>query len=603
MPPLFTGFGAAATPTPAAPASAFGGFGSAPTPAGGGLFGSTPNPAAAPTGGIFGGAPAPGAGGLFGNPAPTPGGLFGGGTTPAPAPFAFGGTFGPTPAPSTNFGSGFGARSPAPFGATPAPAAGFDGFWAPSPAPFGPAPATGFGAQSTMAATAPVGMSGQALYSHLPADQKRVLDDVHKAMMNHRRTIATVSNMAPQLLEERAQADAGAGGSKGLTLVQQVNRIKSQVEQLKYQLRTLQESLHFQKEQEGKNVSMAIAHALWPTEFAARQNGITVTQPPSIQAASLSEEEKKQEENERIQRELFDRASLHVDQLRRMPSPYLWDLIHEMEGRAKQLQGQLQSLKEAAATPKLQGGGNTLQNILAVVEMQEQAIWKVGTDIANVHAKVDQLRRTYTLFEKGDNVLHMEREREMQHERMLEQRQKMQLIQTLPNAAAGTLGTTAPAPLGGGLFGSSRAAPAPTGLFGSNPAPAPGGLFGGSAPAPTSSGGLFGATAPSPGLFGGQTPAPSPGLFGAPTPAPATSGITGFNFGATPGAAPTPAAPAPALGGGLFGGATPAPPPGGAPSFGVSGAPATSWATSSFGATASTPKSKGRKSRSTSRRS
>jgi len=96
-------------------------------------------------------------------------------------------------------------------------------------------------------------------------------------------------------------------------------------------------------------------------------------------------------------------------------------------------------------------------------------------------------------------------------------------------------GTTAaaPAPTGGGLFGSTSTAPAPSsgGLFGSTtPAPAPtttggGGLFGSTTPAPATTGG-FGATpaaaaAPSTSLFGG---------FGAPSPAaqaPSTTNVFG----------------------------------------------------------------------------
>lgn len=160
-----TGFGAASTfgkpattslfgGAPAAPAPAFGGFGSttpapafsapAPTP---GLFGGSPAPAPA-----FGAAPAPAFGGFgatpapaFGAPAPTPG-LFG---SPSPA-LAFGS---PTPAPAF----GFGAPAPSAFGA-PAPAPGLFGSSPAAPAPFGAAPAPGgsiFGGSGFGAAPAP----------------------------------------------------------------------------------------------------------------------------------------------------------------------------------------------------------------------------------------------------------------------------------------------------------------------------------------------------------------------------------------------------------------------------------------------------------------
>eukprot|EP00980_Cylindrotheca_fusiformis_P003127 scaffold721_cov131-Cylindrotheca_fusiformis.AAC.17 len=108
---------------------------------------------------------------------------------------------------------------------------------------------------------------------------------------------------------------------------------------------------------------------------------------------------------------------------------------------------------------------------------------------------------------------------------------------TPSSGPAPAFGAPAPAPSGGGLFGSSPA-PASGSLFGT-PAPAPGGsLFGSS---PNNSGSLFGSNtpAPAPGLFG----APSPGgsLFGASSPAP-----SGSLFGASPASSGLFGTPAPA---------------------------------------------------------
>lgn len=583
--PLFGasfGGGGGGGSTSAPPAPTFGGFGSsasAPTPTTGGLFGSSPAPAGG-SGGLFGSsstpsaAPTSGFGGFGTTTTPalssTGGGLFGGGTTPSPAP-AFGtGLFGSsTPAPAPSSTGGFSSGS-------------FGGFGTPAPAPaqafgsFGMQPPTAatslFAPQPVPAPTVPAGIAGQAFYSQLTQDQKNVLDEVHKAMMNHGRALASVSNMVPQLLEKgtvgASSADV-AGGGQNTTLPQQMTNIKTQIDRLNNQIRSILENLHMQKEEAGKCASMATAYALWPTEALAKRNGITIERP---QSRLLTEEEKKQEDNEKVIQEIFDRARLRVDELQRMPSPYMWDLITEMEHRAHQLHGQLHSLQQATAAHKKMKEfeaaaktDNTVEQIVQIVSMHDSMITKVRDDLARAHIKVDELRRMYSLLETGENVIHAERERAIQRERMLEQRQRMQLIKSL----------STPTTIQGSSSTPSTPAAAPPGFgFGSSPAPAQAfGGFGGTTPAPAPSGGsLFSSTtttAPSPASgsafsFGG----------GSSTPAPATG--SAFGFGST-----TPPAPAP---GGIF--STPAEAPGAAPAF---------------GATSLTPKSKQR-SRSTRRR-
>jgi len=579
-PPTFGGFGS--TP-PAAPA-----LGGAPAPGGTSLFGNTPAPTA--TGGLFGSAPAPGGGSLFGGGTPAPSATapasgFGfGGTTPAPAGGGlFGGTGTPA-APASAFGGGggglFGSSTPAPSSTGGFGGGGFGGFGTPVPGPaatsaFGtqqPTAASPFAPQPVPAPTVPAGMAGQAFYSQLAPDQKNVLDEVHKAIMNHGRTLASVSNMAPQLLEKNASsasADA-AGGGQNLTLPQQLTNIKNQIEQLNNRITSIQENLIVQREESGKTASMATAYALWPTESLAKRNGVTIERS---QSKSLSQEEKKQEDNEKVIQEIFDRARLRVDELQRMPSPYVWDLITEMESRTQQINGQLHSLEKAAAAhttmkqfEAASSSGNTVEQIVAAVSMQDRVMAKVKDDLARAHFKVDELRRMYSLLETGKNVLQLERERASQRERMLEQRQRMQLIKTLSastgqGAPATTLSAPTPAPSAFGGLGSTTPATSGFGNFGSTPAPAPSfGGFGSSTPAPApTGGGLFASTTTS-------TPAPAPGssfgFGGAPAAAtnPASGGGFGFGAAATPAPAPgglfstpaaTPGAPAP-----LFGGAS-----------------------------------------------
>lgn len=612
-------FGSSSTPT-AAPAPA---FGTAPAP--GGLFGSSA-PAPAPgSGGLFGSsAPAPAPGGLFGSSAPasTSGGLFGS-STQAPAP-AGGGLFG-APAPAPASGGLFGAPAKAPssgglFGAPgPAPASG-GLFGAPVPAPGGlfgasvPTPTTGslFGARAPSAfGAAPLAASAGSLaghmpYASLPQDQKNNLDSVYQAIMNHKRTILAVSTMAPRLLDASTQqADAGGGGQE-VPLSVTAKQLSEKLQHTEQEIKSLRDSMMHTKRLYETSTTQAIRHAQWPTEFVAMRVGVTLNSSTKAQKApsTTKEEQKKTEEFNRHLKELLDREMTHTDQIYRMPSPYLWQCVEEMEGRAQSLQAQLQSLSQ---TLEISRQVSTEEfDVIKVIQLQEESIWSVAADLARVHAKIEELRQAYNLQEKGINVLEEERQESIRYQEQMGQQLRALMVKTLPTASA-----TGPVPApGGGLFGSSTPAPAPVGsLFGKSPSSAfgssstGGGLFGSSTPAPApANGGLYGAPAPAGGgLFGSTTPAPAPaggGLFGAPAPAPASGGGL---FGAP---APAPAfgatilAPTPASAtGGHFGAA-----PAAAPAFGATPAPATGGLFGSTSTSAATPKSKSRSRSSSSRR-
>lgn len=623
-------FGTTSTPTaaPAAPS-----FGAAPAPGGARppAFGAAPAPSA------FGAAPAPATGGLFGAPSPAPVGLFGA-QAQAPAPSAFGaapasgGLFGSTPSPAP--GGFFGASAPAAgglFGNAPAPAPG-GLFGAPAPATGGlfgtPAPApSAFGAAPQLTIAPAANLAGYMPYSSLPQDQKNNIDAVYQAMMNHKRTILAVSTMAPKLLDVSTQQADVIGGQQ-LPLPITVRRLTGEVQKLEHQFKSLHNSMMHSKQMYETTTTQAIHYAKWPSEFVATRVGATLTNNnnsndrnanAATAASSTEEVRKKTEEFNRRLKELLDRETIHADQIVRMPSPYLWQLVEEMERRFLILQNQLQSLKETLDI-KNQVSSEEF-DVLGIIQLQEKSIWNVAAKITQVHAKVDELRQLYNQNEKGINVLEEAQHQEKKHNYQLGQRMTTLMVKTLPSnpaaagpapaTAGGLFGTPAPAPVGslfgnypaaasGSLFGTpstgsslfGSSAPAPTGgsLFGAAPAPATGGLFG-AAPAPAT-GGLFGAA-----------PAPAAGgLFGA-VPAPAAiAPATGGLFGAAP-AAPTPAsgglfgAPTPATGG-LFG-ATPAPAFGAIPApaasaFGAAPAPAAGGLFGSTTAAAATPKSKSR---------
>jgi outer membrane murein-binding lipoprotein Lpp len=380
-----------------------------------------------------------------------------------------------------------------------------------------------------------------------------------------------VSSMAPKLLDKPQQADVAAG-TQELPLVPHVQKLTSQVEQLQQQLKTLRQNVEYTKNLYETSTTQAFMFAQWPIEAVAVRRGIPLTKATTTM----------DKETQVKLRELMDRQMAHVDRVERMPSPYLWQVLEEMEQRIHNLKGQMESLNRALENSKQIPPESA--NVVTIIRMQEQAIWKVATSMAAVHSQVDQLRNDYRLYEKGTNVLELADQEERQFQQALDHKMREQMVKSLPAAGAprpgapapgGSLYGSAPAP-SGGLFGAPSPAPGGFG-FGNSPAPTPGGLFG-STPAPAPPGGIFGSTpAPAPGgsLFG-SNPAPAP-AFGAPAPAPATGG---FAFGNTP-----PAAPAP----GGFGSTPPAP----ASAFGgFASAPS---------ASVSTPKTKN-KSRSTRRR-
>ena len=309
------------------------------------------------------------------------------------------------------------------------------------------------------------------------------------------------------------------------------------------------------------STTQAICNAKWPTEFVAQRVGITLSNNEGNNRTATTPSSKEKEFDRQL-KALLDSEMIHTDQVSRMPSPYLWKTLEEMEERSRLLEGKLEHLKSCLEISKEVSTEEF--DIVAVVRLQEQTIWKVAADLTNVHTKIDQLRQLYNIHERGTNVLEAARLEEVIHRQQLDQQLKSMMVKNLPTtlpAAQGGAFSAAGAPAtGGGLFGSTTpnmAAPATGGLFGKSPTPATG-LFG-AAPAPVG-GGLFGA-APAPGgAFGA---APTPGLFGA-APAPVGGGL----FGAAPAPAGAFGSPAPIAGGGLFG-AAPA-----APAGGLFGAPA-----------------------------
>jgi hypothetical protein len=499
----------------------------APAPAAGGgfSFGGTANPAPAPGGFGFGSlAPAPSAKpSLFGSaPAPA-GGLFGS-STPASAPSGFGG-FGPAPASGASlFGtpapSSFGAASP-PFGS--APPTGSVGFGSAAPASFG-APQ----AAAPMVPAAP-GISSLTTYSDLPPQTKQAIDGIHEQMLRHRRTMMQVETMGPALLRDVKPGDA-AGGTM-FPLKGQLFDLERNLDALNDKIQKCGREAMVLKAKFEQSTLQSVTYGVWPIEALAARRGVQLsTVETAATDRTVQEELRKQ----------LDMQTAYVDRIEKIPSPFMWLQLADMEHRLTELTHMIQSLEQQLEMTKIVNNNG----VASVVQQQTEFLRRMDYAVARVHGSMEGLRKRYRLWERGPNILDKAIAEEESHRRRNSEQVKIAYLKGLqapqnsgpPSGAPATGDLFGSKPSAGGLFGSTPVpVPGVGGLFGSTPAPAGASLFG-SAPAPVG-GGLFGSTpAPAPaggGLFG-SAPAPTPagggGLFGsAPAPAPAGGNL----FGAT----------------------------------------------------------------------
>ena len=585
-----------ATPSAAAPST----FGAAPAPAPTAFpsFGGTPS-AAAPSTGFTG---------------------FGGASTPAPAAggFSFGGTPGTAaPAPSTAF-SGFGASStpaPAPaFGASPAtgafgsqaptsgafgtssfgaPSSTLGGFGSPAPAGFGTAPvAVGATPQQP-----PVAISGSTPYSALPQDLRQAIDTIHEAMMKHKKTMINLQSMAPALLldsQNPAQHGSILGSNSGTTSRQQQTPIAVTIRDLHQKIAVLEQATGLQtradscKDDYEKLIKQAVMFGRWQIEALAVRRGVHLKPLPTDQQQQQQQQQSTDGGNpnggqtsaKAQLQAVLDRQVAHVDRLERMPSPYLWQVLEDMEKRLADLKHHAWTVQQQLESSHR---SNEPADVSSIVLTQHRALHKIEALLSKVHTQVEGLRQQYRFYEKGENVIEKANYEEKERERRLNDQIRMQYVKAAASAphTNSSTGGQAPAP---GAFG----APTP-GAFGAAPAPAFGAF--GSTPTPAPAFGGFGLS---------STPAPAPafGAFGASsTPAPAPAGTSTFSFGAS--ANPAPAPSGTSTFGGFGGASTPAPAAGGA--FGATPAPTTfgvpaAAPTTGFASLSSTPKksSKGR---------
>ena len=420
-----------------------------------------------------------------------------------------------------------------------------------------------------------------------------------------------IRDMAPALLQtSEIQGDVGGGGvvilpgdaaagppspssAAGVASDPNLTPLPLQVSSLRGKItslggdveRSLSNAARLQSQSEALCTG-AVMHASWPIEAIAVRRGVAL----SRQSKSS---DKAREGMEKSLGHLLDVQAGTVDRIERMPSPFLWDMLHDLTARLEATRAEVDALsarltvaERSYAAEEGVGSGSLKQygepyfgdlgphatgaeRLASIVRSQYDAFMRVAASVARANEDLERLRGRYrrsVIGLDGIDPFAAADAREVEEERRVQD----QIRSAVANAAAvaappqsaptstatapapGSFGAVAPtpAPAGVGLFGAPAPAPAGGGLFGAPaPAPAGGGLFGAPAPAPAG-GGLFGAPAPAPaggGLFGtpAMPPAAGGGLFGS---APAPSPSTGFAFGGAPATPALGAAPAPTFG-------------------------------------------------------
>ena len=255
--------------------------------------------------------------------------------------------------------------------------------------------------------------SGNTPYSQLPDNAKRAIDQIYQLMMQHRRTLASVKTMAPSLLsvddisasnnysnaksgssgnafsnpggENPSPADAAAGSprrpvssNKPTThpsdepLPQQMVALRTQIQTLLQSAETnLTEAKHL-KTRAGEAAIQAKMHGAWPVENVAARRGVALSSikglvgdsnsnaqsatttlsgganTGNIPASSLNVSGMANIDAIALQ-QIMDIRAAHVDRIESMPSPYLWEVLHNFEQRVTMVQRDVEAVRARLA--------------------------------------------------------------------------------------------------------------------------------------------------------------------------------------------------------------------------------------------------------------
>jgi hypothetical protein len=413
------GFGAPAAPQQSAAApSPF----SAPT----GSFFGTPAPAPS-TGGFFGAPPAPatGTGSLFGAPAAT-GSLFG--NPPASAPFSF------ASAPQQQQQQ---QQQSSLFGAPPPQYAQQQQQQQQQPAP--------------VASNVPA-ISGNMYYSQLTPQMKQMIDTMHEAMVQHKKTMFQLQSMGPQLLQKKPDASkfsrsAVESHATGITPLQEnIQQLQVQLERLQQDMKKLHATIQKQHGITEQAVVQATIYATWPVEGLAARKGVVLPISATVPVDADSEEKKNEESLRQhdVQakiRQALTRGMAAVDRIDRMPSPYYWDTLHALEQRTVQLTEEMTSL-QSQLEQRISQRQWSAASVQDVIESQHVLVHRLSGQLDQIRDAMQCVRLRYRQYEKGENVLDAITIAEQESQRILQEKVLLHYLQAASAAPSTNVAAT-----------------------------------------------------------------------------------------------------------------------------------------------------------------
>lgn len=396
-----------ANPSSTAAASSAFGYTTSSAPAAGSGFGSAPST----TG--FGFQSTPSQGGLFSSSAV--GSSVGVGSAPTTAPFGFSGA----PSPGSSF-----------FPSTTNPVSAFG-----PPSAFGLS-TLGGPHQPVHQQAPPITISSNMQYRDLPPQMKKYFDTMYESIMRHKRSMSNLQSMAPQLLLPINMAVGKAQSISTKSVIgEKLKRLDNQLQHLQSDLTLLLSCSQNRKESVENTVLQSIQYAKWPVEALAHRSGIRITNTPSA-----LHEEKKEEHNiqDRV-REMLDRAMASVDRIEKMPSPFLWQIIHDLEQRLQKFIEQANSLmmeldQFLKLKSDIKSGQDPLVCVTDIVEKQHRALWSLTAKVDSVRAGMERVRFRYRNVERGENVIDKAFIDAVARERRIEEEIQLQIIRAPPQA-------------------------------------------------------------------------------------------------------------------------------------------------------------------------
>lgn len=277
----------------------------------------------------------------------------------------------------------------------PAPSAGLFGASAPAPPSSFAAPAA---PQQQQQYAAP--LSGNTPYSQLPSHVKHAIDDIYRQITTHRRTLASIASMAPSLLEPDhdsndseqppTAADIAAGSPRKIdtkqssNLARQLSILRREIEEIAARSDDNLQSSNRVKAAAGEAAAATKLHGMWPVEAVAARRRVVLSglrrRVEDGAASSNNHNNNNNSDNKGNElsrrndplstmpemdalalRHVTDVRAASVDRREQIPSPYYWEMMRDLETRARGLcvgmEGVASRLEEGTRSGGGGGGG------------------------------------------------------------------------------------------------------------------------------------------------------------------------------------------------------------------------------------------------------